>query len=301
VIDGGSTDETLAILREFEHASRLHRVSELDSDQSDAINKGEKMLSLVYLSVIVPAYNEAQSINRTLDAIQAYLNQQPYCYEIIVSADGDDGTRALVAERAEHDPRISVIGTVARGGKGRGIRNGVALARGNVIGFVDADYKTPIEELAKMLPWLARDYDMVIASRGLDDSRIEVAQPLYRQLGSRAFAIAMHLAIGLWNISDTQCGFKFFRADIARDLFTRQRIDGYMFDVEILHLAERSGYRIKEVGVRWRDDGDSRYDPIGGTWKNLKEILRIRFARYPHLAISSRDSEIMAPEKEVSA
>jgi dolichyl-phosphate beta-glucosyltransferase len=259
------------------------------------------MVSPEYLSVIVPAYNEAQSINRTLDAIQAYLNQQSYRYEIIVSADGDDGTRTLVAERAEHDPRISVIGTVARGGKGRGIRNGVALARGNVIGFVDADYKTPIEELDKMLPWLANGYDMVIASRGLDDSRIEVAQPLYRRLGSHAFAIAMHLTIGLWTISDTQCGFKFFRADVAHDLFAHQRIDGYMFDVEILRLAERSGYRIKQVGVRWRDDGDSRYDPIGGTWKNLTEILRIRFGWYPQPAISSPDSEMLTPKKEASA
>jgi glycosyltransferase involved in cell wall biosynthesis len=230
------------------------------------------------LSIIVPAYNEAKSINRTLDAIQSHLDQQPYRYEIIVSADGDDGARELVAERAARDARVRVIGSPARGGKGRGVRNGVALASGRIIGFVDADYKTPIEELAKLLPWIERGYDVVIGSRGVADSRIEVPQPLYRRLGSRAFAVAMHLIIGLWSIHDTQCGFKFFRGDVARDLFSRQRIDGYMFDVEILHLAERSGYTIKEVGVRWHDDGDSRLDLVAGNWRNMLDILRIRFA-----------------------
>ena len=170
-----------------------------------------------------------------------------------------------------------MIGSAERGGKGRGIRNGVALARGQIIGFVDADYKTPIEELAEILPWFDRDYDIVIGSRGMAESRIEIPQPRYRQLGSRAFAIAMHLTIGLWDIRDTQCGFKFFRGAVAHDLFGRQQIDGYMFDVEVLHMAEQSGYRIKEVGVRWRDDGDSRLDLVAGNWRNMLDILRIRF------------------------
>jgi dolichyl-phosphate beta-glucosyltransferase len=254
-----------------------------------------------YLSLIVPAYNEVKSIGRTLDAIQSYLNRQSYSYEIIVSADGDDGTREIVAELARLDPRISAIGSSDRGGKGRGIRNGVALAQGQIIGFVDADYKTPIEELDKLLPWFKRGYDLVIGSRGMAESRIEVPQPLYRQLGSRAFAIAMHLTIGLWGIHDTQCGFKFFRADVARDLFGRQRIDGYMFDVEVLHLAKQSGYRIKEIGVRWQDDGDSRYDPIGGTWRNMQEILRIRLSNYPQRVAPSPEVEPLPQEKEVSA
>ena len=234
-----------------------------------------------YLSLIIPAYNEAKSISRTLAAMRIYLDQQPYSYEIIVSADGDDGTRELMAEVAAQDARVSVIGSVARGGKGRGIRNGIALARGQMIGFVDADYKTPIEELGKLLPWFDRGFDVVIGSRGVAESRIEVPQPLYRRLGSRAFGIAMHLVIGLWSLHDTQCGFKFFRGDVARDLFSCQQIDGYMFDVEVLHLAERSGYRIKEVGVRWHDDGDSRLDLVAGNWRNMLDILQIRFTAYP--------------------
>jgi glycosyltransferase involved in cell wall biosynthesis len=229
------------------------------------------------LSLILPAYNEARSIRGTLEEVQAYLDGRPDCYEILVCADGDDGTREIVAQRARLDARVQVFGERQRRGKGRGIREGVARARGEIIGFADADNKTPISELEKILPWLERDYDAVIGSRGLGDSRIEVAQPLYRRLGSRVFALGMRLLTGLWDIRDTQCGFKFFRAPVARDLFAHQRIDGYMFDVEVLYQAVRRGYRIREVGVRWRDDGDSRLRLVAGNWQNLKDLLRIRF------------------------
>jgi dolichyl-phosphate beta-glucosyltransferase len=232
-----------------------------------------------YLSLIVPAYNEVRSIGPTVRGMQDYLDAQPYHYEIIVAADGDDGTRERVAEMAQTDARLSVLGSVERSGKGRGIRLGVECARGQVIGFADADNKTPIQELDKLLPWLGKGYEVVIGSRAVSDAQIEVAQPWFRRLGSRAFALAMHLTLGLWHIRDTQCGFKFFRGDVARDLFARQRIDGYMFDVEVLHLAHRSGYRIKEIGVRWRDDGDTRLRLLAGNWRNMIDILRIRFGR----------------------
>jgi len=237
------------------------------------------MIGSPYLSLIVPAYNEVRAIGRTLHALRSYLDRQRYGYEIIVSADGDDGTREAVAELAARDPRLSVLGSSERGGKGRGIRLAVARARGELIGFLDADYKVAVEELNKVLPWFERGYDVVIGSRGLAESRIEVPQPLHRRLGSKAFGLVMHLVLGLWDLHDTQCGFKFFRGPVARDLFGRQRIDGYMFDVEVLHLAARSGYRIKEVGVSWRDDGDSRLQLVRGNWRNFLDILRIRFGR----------------------
>lgn len=228
------------------------------------------------LSIVVPAYNEAARIIGTLDAMQAHLDTTGFIYEILVVADGDDGTRERVAERRQGDDRIRVSGSRERRGKGRGVRLGVEQARGDVIGFVDADYKTPIEEMDKLLPWLDRGFDLVIGSRALADSRIIVRQPRYRQIGSKVFAFGMHAIVGLRDVSDTQCGFKFFRGDIARDLFSRQRIDGYMFDVEILHLARQSGYHLKEVGVVWQDDNDSRLDLVAGNWRNLKDLLRIR-------------------------
>jgi dolichyl-phosphate beta-glucosyltransferase len=232
------------------------------------------------LTIIVPAYNEAARIRETLHAIRSYLDGTGRSFEVIVSADGEDGTREAAGELAAADPRFQVIGTPRRGGKGKGVREGVARAKGSVIGFVDADYKTSIEEIEKLLPWLSGGYGLAIGSRGLAESRIDRAQPFYRRVGSWAFGVAMHL-LGLRHVRDTQCGFKFFQGAVARDLFQRQRIDGYMFDVEILHLAARSGYKVKEIGVQWRDDGDSRLDVIAGNWRNMVDILRIRFGHYP--------------------
>ena len=122
---------------------------------------------------------------------------------------------------------------------------------------------------------------MVIGSRGTRESRIEKRQPLYRQIGSRGFAIFMHTVIGLNDISDTQCGFKFFQRAIAVDLFRRQQIDGYMYDVEILYLAQQAGYRLAQVPIRWRDDGDSRLQLLRGNLVNVRDILQLRFRRYP--------------------
>jgi dolichyl-phosphate beta-glucosyltransferase len=231
-----------------------------------------------YLSLIVPAYNEAGRIRSTLDEFRKYLSHESYSYEIIVSADGNDGTRELVAEMARADRRISVMGSEQRGGKGRGIRLAVAKARGEIIGFADADNKTPIHELDRVLPWLGK-YDLVIGSRALQDSVVEKKQKWYRQVGSKGFWLVMQAVVGLPGIHDTQCGFKFFRGNVARDLFSHQKIDGYMFDVEILYLAHKSHYSIKEVGVRWRDDGDSRLDLIKGNIRNGLDVLRIRFGK----------------------
>jgi dolichyl-phosphate beta-glucosyltransferase len=152
-------------------------------------------------------------------------------------------------------------------------------------------YKTPIEELDKLLPEFDNGYDVVIGSRVVAGGAVEIPQPLHRKLGSRAFALVMHGLIGLRSIRDTQCGFKFFRRQVAHDLFGRQKIDGYMFDVEVLYLAERSVYPIKEVGVRWRDDADSRFELVAGTLRNAKDILRIRFTRYPESSPRVADVE----------
>jgi dolichyl-phosphate beta-glucosyltransferase len=210
-----------------------------------------------------------------------FLEQRKQEWEIIVSADGEDGTREAAAAWGAGDARISVIGSVKRAGKG--VRLGVERATGQTIGFIDADYKTPIEELDKILPFLSQGDDVVIGSRKVGASRIEVAQPLYRRAGSAAFHAVMGTLLSLSDIRDTQCGFKFFTRDAAKAIFTLQRIDGYMFDVEILRLAKLLGYRIREVGVRWRDDGDSRYSPISGTIKNARELMRIRMMSYPDL------------------
>jgi dolichyl-phosphate beta-glucosyltransferase len=230
------------------------------------------------VTIIIPAFNEVQHIGQTVAEIKDYFRSRHRTYEIIVSADGDDGTRELVAKLAAGDPALRVIGSTERKGKGHGIRLAMAIAQGDIIGFVDADNKTPIDEFDHFEPWLHEGYEVVIGSRGLPQSRIERRQPVHRRLGSRAFAIFMHAVVGLRDIADTQCGFKFFSRAAALDLFGRQTVDGYMFDIEILVLAESVGYRIAQVPVRWRDDGDSRLQLVRGNLRNFLDVLRIRLA-----------------------
>ena len=236
-------------------------------------------LPITHVGVVVPAFNEVRSIAPTLREIFAYFSAKPYDFEVVVAADGDDGTRELVASMASHEPRLKVIGGRERRGKGRGVREGLRLVRGDVIGFVDADNKTPITEFDKFEQQFAAGSDVVIGSRGLRESRVERPQTWYRRAGSKVFAVGMHAIVGLDAIADTQCGFKFFRRAAADDIFGRQRIDGYMFDVEILYLAVGAGYRVAQVPVRWRDDGDSRLELVRGNLRNLRDLLRIRLGR----------------------
>jgi dolichyl-phosphate beta-glucosyltransferase len=241
-----------------------------------------------HITLILPAYNEVSSIGQTIEDAISYFRQRNMSYEIIVSADGDDGTRELVAEMAVSNPALKVTGNVERHGKGHGIRRAIAMASGEIIGFADADNKTPIEELDKIEDVIRNGYDIVIGSRALSESSIEQSQPLYRRLGSKGFRLFVHALVGLGDIVDTQCGFKFFKRHVAIDLFGRQIIDGYMFDVEVLYLAHLSGYRIAQVPVRWRDDGDSRLRLVSGNIRNGLDIFRIRFAHCHALAVSKQ-------------
>lgn len=234
----------------------------------------------VDVSLIIPAYNEAKRISGTIAEAKRYFESKRLSFEILVGADGTDGTREIVQQIARDDARIRVFGSAERRGKGRAIREGVAIARGRFIGFADADGKTPMDELEQVLPYLERGFDLVIGSRRHKDSRIESPQPWYRQIGSRVFALFMHPILGLWGIPDTQCGFKFFQHAAAKDLFQRQFVDGYIYDVEILFLAKRRGYRIGQIPVRWRDDGDSRLNLIRGNAQCFWDVVRIRFHRY---------------------
>lgn len=227
--------------------------------------------------MIIPAYNEVKRIAGTIEETKRYFERIGRSCEIIVVADGMDGTREAVEKLAAADPALKVIGSAKRRGKGLGVRLGVELAQGDVIGYLDADNKTPIEEFDKFEPLLREGWDVVIGSRTHPDARVG-NRPLVRKLGAKGFAVVMHALVGLRDIPDTQCGFKFFQRRAALDLFGRQRIDGYMFDVELLHLARQAKYRIAQIPIRWRDDGDSRLALITGNLRNALDILRIAFA-----------------------
>jgi dolichyl-phosphate beta-glucosyltransferase len=244
------------------------------------------------VSLVIPAYNEAQRIESTvLEAVQYFAGRRQAC-EIIVAADGTDGTREAAQRLVPAHPYIRVIGSPERRGKGHGIRQAVRIATGDVIGFSDADNKTPISEFDTFEPRLRAGVEVVIGSRGARGARIEKAQPLYRRVGSRGFAVFMQTVTGLRGIVDTQCGFKFFQGAVARDLFQQQRIDGYMFDVEILYIARLRGYRIEEVPVRWRDDGDSRLNLVAGNIRNVRDIMGIR---WQHRQIEQRRDLVSEP------
>ena len=226
------------------------------------------------ITLVLPAYNEARVIPQTIGEAVRYFTGVGLRYEIIVAADGSDGTREAVREMAGANPALQAIGEDQRRGKGRGIREAMALASGSVIGYADADNKVPIDEFEKFRPWLAEGVEVVIGTRR-GGATIERPQPLYRRIGSRGFLWFMQTAVGLPGINDSQCGFKFFQRSVAKELFRRQKIDSYMADVEILAIARRLGYRIQQVPIRWRDDADSRLDLVAGNLRNVRDILRI--------------------------
>lgn len=219
------------------------------------------------LSIILPAFNEERVIVRTLLDLRAAV---PFA-ELIVVADGDDATR----ERAGSVGGVMVMGSTSRRGKGRGVADGVLQSSGDLVGYVDADGKVPPQEIARIWPEFERGADVVIGTRRGKDATVERQQPWFRRVGSSMFHALMRHVTGLHDISDSQCGFKFFRREVARSLFAQRQIDGYMFDVEILALARQAGWRIHQVPVRWADDGDSRLEIWRGNWRNLRDLVRI--------------------------
>lgn len=229
------------------------------------------------LSLIIPAFNERTAIVPTIQEAIRYFEQNSLRFEIIVVADGNDGTREMLEEMAKTEKRLTVLGSSTRRGKGKGVKEGILRAQMKYVGFTDADNKTPIEEFGKFFTELKKGVPVVIGSRAKKGAIIDRAQPWFRQLGSRGFSVYLRCTLGLWGIPDTQCGFKFFDTKVAQHLFKNMRIDGYMFDVELLHLATKEKLPIVQIPVRWRDDGDSRLELFTGNLRNAQDILKIRF------------------------
>lgn len=228
------------------------------------------------ISLILPAYNEAKTIVNTVREAHRYFLSRGLTSQIIVAADGNDGTREKARELSAEIPGIIVLGSPQRSGKGKGIRLGVEQATGAIIGFADADNKVPIEQFDQFLPLLRGKADFVIGIRSRTNGMIEKPQPFYRQLGGRGFYFVVQAVVGLPGLTDTQCGFKFFQHNLAKAVFRLQEIDGYMYDVEIIALALRMGARLEQVPIRWRDDADSRLELVAGNIQNMKDIFRIR-------------------------
>jgi glycosyltransferase involved in cell wall biosynthesis len=218
------------------------------------------------LSIIIPAYNEQVRLPDTLHQIEAWLRRSNWCFhEILVVDDGStDGTLAAAREFAETHADVRVLTNPGNRGKGYSVRHGMRQALGEWRLFSDADLSTPIEEMEKLWCAVTRGKDPIaIGSRALDRSLIGVHQPGYRETLGRVFNGVMRAATGL-PISDTQCGFKLFRGDVAEEVFSRQLLERFGFDAEVLYIAFRRGYSIAEVPVRWNHVDGSKVGMFSG-------------------------------------
>ena len=240
-----------------------------------------------HLSVVVPAYNEAQRIGSTLARIREYFEAQSYPVELIVVDDGSRDDTVAVARRAlEGFPRGEVISYRPNRGKGHAVRTGIVATTGEYVLFTDADLSTPIEEVERAFSMLTDGYDMVLGSRAAGTTVVR-KQPLYRRMAARFFNLVRDTIVPSTGVADSQCGFKLFRGPVARDIFRRQRVDRFMFDVETLYVASRLGYRYTEMPVAWADVPGSKVRVIRGALELLPELLSIRL-RHGHLRPASR-------------
>lgn len=224
------------------------------------------------LSIIIPAYNEESRLGNTLKLITAYLKNTTFHFEIIVS---DDGSKDRTIDVAQKFSCVRVISDGINRGKGAAVRRGMLEAKGDIRLFTDADLSTPIYELEKLLRFIKDGYDVCIGSRAVDYRLIKKHQPFYREFMGKTFNKIVQLLV-VKGIRDTQCGFKCFRERAAIEIFSRAKIDGFSFDVELLYLANKLNFKIKEVGVEWYNDERTTVSPIRDSIKMFAEILKIR-------------------------
>jgi dolichyl-phosphate beta-glucosyltransferase len=254
-----------------------------------------------FLSVIIPAFNEAARIGPSFRRLVAYLQAQPYLAEVLVISDGsDDGTGHAVQLLAEALHGVVVLENGVNRGKGFSVRRGMLQSRGDVALFCDADGSTPIEELGKLLTALDNGYDVAIGSRGLPESQVRVSQPVWRRSMGRVFnGIVQRCALP--GIHDTQCGFKCFTRDAIRQIFPRQRIERFGFDVELLWLARKLGYRIAEVPVAWVNHPRSTVHPVRDSSRMLLDVVRVRVndARGNYGAVCGRTTVAGVPHTAI--
>jgi dolichyl-phosphate beta-glucosyltransferase len=227
------------------------------------------------LSVVIPAYNEATRIGNTLKAIHNFLIRQTYDYEIVVVNDGSkDNTAEVVKNLAANIKNLKLIDNTHNQGKGGVVRDGMLKATGDIRVFMDADNSTKIDEITKFLPYFDQGYDLVIGSRRIKGALIAVHQPWLRDLQGTLFRTIVHTFVPI-GVTDSQCGFKAMTAKAAQSIFPKQRIFRWAFDVEILALARKMNFKIKEAPITWTDDSNSHVS-LSGKIKMLLEVMQVR-------------------------
>jgi dolichyl-phosphate beta-glucosyltransferase len=234
-------------------------------------------LEPVSYSVILPAYNESARIAATLDRILAHAAQYRWNVEVIVVNDGSsDDTAKIVREYAGKHPVLRLLENPGNRGKGYSVRSGMLHAKGEILLFSDADLSSPIEEADKLFAAIAEGADIAIGSRWVD-RRLQIRrQPMHRRLMGRMFNLALRIILGL-QFKDTQCGFKAFTRRSAQVIFPLQKIERWGFDPELLYLARKFGFAVREVPVAWSHREGTRIHPLRDGIRMFGELLRIRW------------------------
>ena len=228
------------------------------------------------ISIVIPAFNEEKRIGKTLKKISHYLKNKRFDYEIIIVDDGStDKTREVVKKFLKNK---KIILTKKRKNKGKGfsIREGALRAKNKLILFSDADLSTPIEELDKFLKDINK-YDIIIGSRAIKGANIRIKQPTYRVLIGKIFNKIVRL-LAVKRIKDTQCGFKLFKN--CKDIFKKQTIEGFGFDVELLYIAQKNGLKIKEVPVIWLNVEGSRVSALKDSIRMFCDLIKIKYNHF---------------------
>lgn len=228
------------------------------------------------ISIVVPAYNEQRRLPESVRKILAWMRVNPAARELVIVDDGSsDETWGIVRRLALDDPRIRAVSYWPNAGKGYAIRRGVLEASaGHAVLVTDADLSTPIDELPRLLGALGA-HDVVIGSRALELSRIGAQQGIHRRMMGKTFNRIMRALTGI-PFPDTQCGFKLFSAEAAKRVFAEATVDRFAYDVEALLIADKLGYSVGEVAVRWDNSPDSRVRIVRDSLRMLLDVLRAR-------------------------
>lgn len=231
------------------------------------------MLKEKIVSLIIPVFNEEARISRSLDIVKNYFQQKGYNYEIVVVDDGStDGTLNILNQYIND---ITLVSLGKNQGKGAAVRTGMLSAQGNYRIFSDADLSIPIYEIEKLLEKLESGFDICIGSRAIDPDMIKLHQPFYREFMGKTFNKLVQFIV-MKGIKDTQCGFKGFTSEAAEKVFSKSKIDGFSFDVEILYLASKFGLKIEQVAVEWYHDPRTKVNLFWDSLQMLLELFKIR-------------------------
>jgi dolichyl-phosphate beta-glucosyltransferase len=231
-------------------------------------------VSKPFLSIIIPAHNEAERLPASLEALQRYISSLPFETEVIVvENNSSDATAKIVREWMKTMPQLRLI-SLAQPGKGNAIRTGMLAAQGDYRIMADADFSMPVEEISKFLPHVAPLTPVAIASREAPGAK-RIGEPVYRHLIGRAYNFLVRLLV-LPGLQDTQCGFKCFSAEAAEAIFPLQRLEGWSFDVEVLTIARQLGFEIAEVPITWYYQPGSRMRLLRDSLQMAKDLFTIR-------------------------